>query len=107
MSRQQDILIQDFIYVLSGVEGNYIKFKQKASILTGAENIFIVEPNLPQPTCDESLLLMINNCLLLPGYYDAIQKAIASYSSLECGLILHSICDTLHIIEKEYLMVVH
>lgn len=54
---QETFLIEDLLYAMSGIEGVYIRRRQKQSPLDGMLGPveFQVEPNLPNTTCDFSL----------------------------------------------------
>ena len=71
---QETFLIEDLLYAMSGIEGVFIKRKQVQHALDGTivRSEFHVEPHLAQPTCDFSLLYLVNKILPLCSNHDAI-----------------------------------
>jgi gamma-tubulin complex component 2 len=93
---------------MSGIEGVFIKRKQVQNALDGTivRTEFQVEPHLPQPTCDFSLLFLVNKILPLCTNHDALQEFINIHVHFEFGLVSHALCDAIRALLKEYLLLV-
>eukprot|EP00826_Nyctotherus_ovalis_P045697 TRINITY_DN5083_c0_g2_i7.p1 TRINITY_DN5083_c0_g2~~TRINITY_DN5083_c0_g2_i7.p1 ORF type:complete len:820 (+),score=264.02 TRINITY_DN5083_c0_g2_i7:423-2882(+) len=94
---QEQYILQDLLYVMVGIEGTYIKRKD-------GDSGFAVESKLESPTCDSSLLYLTTKMLPLGTYYDRIQEYIRKRTHYEYGYICHSVCGSLQVIIKEYLL---
>lgn len=69
-------------------------------------NEFQVEPNLSQPSCDFSLLFLVNKMLPLCNNHDLVQEFINIHSQFEFGLVSHALCGAIKVLLKEYLLLV-
>lgn len=67
---------------------------------------FQVEPYLEQPTCDFSLMFLVNKMLPLCNNHDIIQEFVNIHSQFEFGLVSHALCGSIRILLKEYLLLV-
>lgn len=67
---------------------------------------FQVEPHLPQPSCDFSLLYLVNKILPLCSNHDSVQDFINIHVHFEFGLVSHALCDAIRALLKEYLLLV-
>ena len=95
---QEQYLLQDLLYIMIGIDGTYIKRKDPS------DSLFGVEPKLENPTCDSSLLYLTTKMLPIGSYYDKIQDYIRKRTHYEYGYICHSVCGSLQVIIKEYLL---
>ena len=73
---------------------------------TKAVSEFEVEPYLPQPSCDFSLLFLVKKMLPLCNNHEQIQAFVNSHSQFECGLVSHALCGAIRALLKEYLLLV-
>jgi gamma-tubulin complex component 2 len=65
-----------------------------------------VEPYLERPTCDFSLMFLVNKMLPLCNNHDLIQEFVNVHSQFEFGLVSHALCGSIRILLKEYLLLV-
>jgi len=98
---QEQYLLQDLLYVLIGVDGNYIRRKDPA---VSVDTVFEVEPKLDHPTCDSSLLYLTTKIVQLGSCYEKMQDFIRKRIHFEYGFVCHSICGSLQMVIKEYLL---
>ena len=103
---QETFLIEDLLYAMSSIEGQYIKRKQVQSIDGTFKSEFSIEPYLPQSTADFSLQFLVNKMLPLCNNHDTIQEFVNIHSQFEFGLVSHALCDAIRILLKEYLLLV-
>lgn len=95
ISAQEKLLMEDLLYALISIEGNYIKRRQN-------DLLYAVEPYLDSPSCDESLLYMVNKILPLCEQHDKICVFVNLHSYYECGLVSHALCEAISSLLKEY-----
>ncbi|OMJ86157.1 hypothetical protein SteCoe_12356 [Stentor coeruleus] len=95
LAAQEKLLMEDLLYTLLSIEGNYIKRKQ-------TDLSYAVEPYLEAPTCDESLLYVVNNVLPLCEQHDKICVFVNLHSYYEGGLVSHALCEAISTLLKEY-----
>lgn len=95
IAAQEKLLMEDLLYALLSIEGNYIKRRQK-------DLLYAVEPYLEAPTCDESLLYMVNKMLPLCEKHDRICVFVNLHSYYECGLVSHALCEAITSLLREY-----
>ena len=88
-------LMEDLLYTLVSIEGNYIKRRQK-------DLLYSVEPYLEAPSCDESLLYMVNKMLPLCEKHDRICVFVNLHSYYESGLVSHALCEAITSLLREY-----
>lgn len=65
-----------------------------------------MEPYLEQPTCDFSLMFLVNKMLPLCNNHDIVQQFVNVHSSFDHGLVSHALCGAIRILLKEYLLLV-
>ncbi|KAE9402631.1 hypothetical protein BT96DRAFT_956235 [Gymnopus androsaceus JB14] len=97
---QEAIILEDLLYVLMGIEGDYIRFHPDYSPdeddpIQGVR--FIVEPSL-----DSSVRDLVERILPLGTYYTAISAFIEHRSHLDYGLVNHALCAAIRDMLKDY-----
>jgi gamma-tubulin complex component 2 len=98
---QEALILEDLLYVLTGIEGQYIHYaahytpEDAASRLRGAS--FVVDAAL-----DPSLRGLVERILPLATYYTSIFAFIETESSLEFGTVMHALCAGIRDVLKEY-----
>jgi len=117
LDNQEKNLLEDLLLNLIGLEGNYIKRSTKKTIMENSKDTntmfknftlkFEIEPYLDGPTCDPSLLYMINKILPLSTYYDKICQFLNLNNNLETGLISKSFCEGIRKILREYVLFIN
>jgi len=127
LENQEKCLIEDLLLNMIGLEGNYIKRSNKKSSYekdnlnnspVGSDNTnsniyknfqlrFEIEPYLENPTCDPSLLFMVEKILPLSNYYDTITSFINLHSHIETGLVAKAFCEGLRKVIREYILFVN
>lgn len=97
---QEQLLLEDLLYALVGVEGRYIRLVQQEG---GEERVnFVASPYIT----DLSLVETLERILPLCGCYFAIQTYIQVHSRYEYGLVTHAFSACLRTILKEYLVLI-
>ncbi|KAF8908113.1 gamma-tubulin complex, DGRIP84/SPC97 component [Gymnopilus junonius] len=97
---QEALMLEDLLFVLSGIEGTYITYHPDYSPedddpLQGIR--FIVAPSL-----DSSLNDLVERILPLGMYYTAIFAFIEQRSHLEFGLVNHALCAAIREMLRDY-----
>lgn len=98
---QEALILEDLLYVLTGIEGQYIHYhttytpEDAASRLRGAT--FVVDAAL-----DPSLRGLVEKVLPLATYYTSIFAFVETESSLEFGTVMHALCAGIRDVLKEY-----
>lgn len=88
---QDALIVEDLLYVLVGIEGNYVHFAPDyrpddlGSRLNGAQ--FVIDSEL-----DASLRALVERVLPLASYYTSIYALVESDSGLEYGTVMHALC---------------
>ena len=91
---------------MTSIEGTYIR-RNLVQLSTGDyRKEFQVEPYLERPTCDFSLMFLVNKMLPLCNNHDVIQEFVNIHSQFEFGLVSHALCGSIRILLKEYLLLV-
>lgn len=101
ITSQEQLLLEDILFALHSIEGTYIKRKQEDSEDLKTFN-FAVEPYLERPSCDESLLYLINKVLPLCSYHDQVSIFLNVHSNYVFGLVSHALCEAISSLLKEY-----
>ncbi|KAK4057423.1 gamma tubulin complex Spc97/GCP2 subunit Alp4 [Microbotryomycetes sp. JL221] len=102
---QEALMVEDLLFVLMGIEGQYIEFDSAYSPeddyerLQGAQ--FEVNSQL-----DPWLLKVVERFLPLATHYTAVQAFVEQYSVLEYGVINHALCAAIREMLKEYLILI-
>ncbi|KAF9259258.1 hypothetical protein L218DRAFT_933944 [Marasmius fiardii PR-910] len=96
---QEAMILEDLLYVLMGIEGNYITFHSNHSSeddpLRGVR--FVVSQHLDSSLCD-----LVERVLPLGTYYTAISSFIEQRSHLDFGLVNHALCASIRDMLKDY-----
>ncbi|KAG7095179.1 hypothetical protein E1B28_005958 [Marasmius oreades] len=96
---QEAMVLEDLLYVLMGIEGNYITFHPNYSLetdpLRGVR--FVVSQHLDPSLCD-----LVERVLPLGTYYTAISSFIEQRSHLDFGLVNHALCASIRGMLKDY-----
>lgn len=98
---QEALILEDLLYVLVGIEGQYIHYASQyspedaASRLKGAR--FVVDSLL-----DPSLRSLVERILPLANSFTAIFAFVEAESSLEFGTVMHALCAGIRDVLKEY-----
>ncbi|WFD00149.1 gamma tubulin complex Spc97/GCP2 subunit Alp4 [Malassezia yamatoensis] len=88
---QDGLLVEDLLYALVGIEGNYIHFESSykphdlGHRLNGV--LFTTDPDL-----DPSLRQLVERILPLASYYSSITTFVEQESGLEYGTVMHALC---------------
>mmetsp|Transcript_9370 Transcript_9370/g.14250 ORF Transcript_9370/g.14250 Transcript_9370/m.14250 type:complete len:94 (+) Transcript_9370:715-996(+) len=90
---------------MTSIEGTYIR-RTLVQLPDSQEyrREFKVEPYLEQPTCDLSLMFLVNKLLPLCNNHDLIQQFINVHQQFEFGLVSHALCGAIKVLLKEYLL---
>ncbi|KAL0579580.1 gamma tubulin complex Spc97/GCP2 subunit Alp4 [Marasmius crinis-equi] len=113
---QEAMILEDLLYVLMGIEGNYITFHPNYSSeedpLRGVRftvsqslgmsillTMFIYLLTFPP---DSSLRDLVERVLPLGTYYTAISSFIEQRSHLDFGLVNHALCASIRDMLKDY-----
>jgi gamma-tubulin complex component 2 len=97
---QEALILEDLLYILMGIEGNYITFHpdyspEEEDPLQGVR--FVIAPTL-----DSSLRDLVERVLPLGTYYTAISSFIEQRSHLDFGLVNHALCASIRDMLKDY-----
>ncbi|KAF9561696.1 hypothetical protein CPC08DRAFT_749834 [Agrocybe pediades] len=97
---QEALILEDLLFVLSGIEGTYITYSPDYSPedddpLRGIK--FVVAPSL-----DSSLSDLVERVLPLGTYYTAIFAFIEQRSHLDFGLVNHALCAAIREMLRDY-----
>ncbi|KAJ3984346.1 Spc98 family-domain-containing protein [Lentinula detonsa] len=97
---QEAMILEDLLYVLMGIEGEYIRFHQDYSPdeddpIQGVR--FVVDLSL-----DPSVRNLVERLLPLGTYYTGITAFIEHRSHLDYGLVNHALCAAIRDMLKDY-----
>ncbi|WFD34835.1 gamma tubulin complex Spc97/GCP2 subunit Alp4 [Malassezia cuniculi] len=93
---QDALIVEDLLYVLVGIEGNYIQFAPDyhpddlGERLNGAQ--YVIDAEL-----DTSLRALVERVLPLASYYTSIYALVESDSGLEYGTVMHALCAAIRV----------
>ncbi|PKI83815.1 gamma tubulin complex Spc97/GCP2 subunit Alp4 [Malassezia vespertilionis] len=88
---QDVLLVEDLLFVLIGIEGNYVQFSPQykpddlGHRLNGAQ--FVIDAEL-----NGSLREMVERILPLASYYTSIHAFVERDAGLEYGTVMHALC---------------
>jgi gamma-tubulin complex component 2 len=102
---QEQLLLQDLLYVMMGIDGTYIRRKE-ASLSAGGDTAFDIEPRLEHPTCDSSLLYLTTKLVQLGSCYEKMRDFLRKRQHFEYGYVCHAMCGAVDSILKEYMLLV-
>ncbi|KAK7438063.1 gamma tubulin complex Spc97/GCP2 subunit Alp4 [Stygiomarasmius scandens] len=97
---QESLILEDLLYILIGIQGNYITYHPDYSPddedpLQGIR--FVVSPSL-----DSSLRDLVERILPLGTYYTAISSFVEQRSHLDFGLVNHALCASIRDMLRDY-----
>ncbi|KAL7747995.1 gamma tubulin complex Spc97/GCP2 subunit Alp4 [Sorochytrium milnesiophthora] len=115
-SEQESVLIEDLLYVLMGVEGTYISYRDgpfpltelsrdnyqyidMASVADG--KVFAISQAI-----DASLADLLLRIVPLAAYANIVHTFCDTYSRFDAGLVAHALCGALRGLLKEYFILV-
>jgi len=88
---QEALMLEDLLFVLIGIEGQYIRFSETYDPEDPAERLkgpkFSIDEDL-----DPSLKDVVENILPLATHYCSIYAFVEMDSSLEFGTVTHALC---------------
>ncbi|KAM0786854.1 hypothetical protein ACM66B_002280 [Microbotryomycetes sp. NB124-2] len=102
---QEALIVEDLLFVLMGIEGQYIEYDESYSPEDDFERLqgshFVLTSQL-----DPWLATVVERFLPLATHYTAVQAFVEQYSVLEYGVINHALCAAIREMLKEYLVLV-
>ena len=105
MVEQEEVLLDDLLFVFMGFEGQYISFvdtyspTEEKDRLTGPK--YRIMPGL-----DPSLRDLIESMLLMASHYSALEAFVEIQSREEYGSVNHALCAAIRQLLKDYLILV-
>ncbi|KAI8642320.1 Spc98 family-domain-containing protein [Parasitella parasitica] len=116
---QEYAVIEDLLYVLIGIDGQYIKCNYPRALLDDEDIMEDVGPQYLQqkqdentwnlitytidPTLDPSLNHLAEKILPLATYYMSTNAFIDQFSRFEYGTVNHALCAGMRVFVKEYM----
>nr|XP_060613888.1 gamma-tubulin complex component 2 [Anolis sagrei ordinatus] len=98
LAAQESALVEDLLYVLIGVDGQYIA----AQPLVGQEGrTFLVDPNL-----DMSVKELVGRILPVAASYSGVTRFVEEKASFEYGQVNHALAAAMRTLVKEYMILV-
>lgn len=97
---QEQLLLNDFLYPMIGIEGRWIRKK------CGADKIGTFEFKLSCEIKDQTLKMMIERMLPICSYYSYVQHYADVHNRYEYGVVNHAFCNAIQKILKDYLLLV-
>ncbi|XP_067876739.1 gamma-tubulin complex component 2 [Heterodontus francisci] len=98
LAAQEQMIVEDLLYVLIGVDGKYIT----AQPLMGRQSrSFAVDPTL-----DMSVKELVNRILPIAASYSSVTRFIDDKSSFEHGQVNHALAAAMRTLVKEYMILV-
>ncbi|CAD8057088.1 unnamed protein product [Paramecium sonneborni] len=97
---QSIYLIEDLLYAMMSIEGQYIKKKN------GSFD-YLIEGHLEQSTCDLSLQQMVSKILPMCSQHDYIENYIQQKIKFENGYISQAFCSAVKELMQKYLLMVN
>jgi len=98
---QEQLLLEDVLYALIGVQGKYIRMQQEDS-----EEEDAVTLTLDSRIKDTSLVSQVSRLLPCCSAYYGVQNYLHVHSRWEYGVVCHALSACIRSIIKEYLVVV-
>lgn len=99
LAYQQQLILEDLLCILEGVEGKYILAKRLADKFATKE--FTIDPSL-----DPSLTELVLRVLPVCSSYSAIVRFIEEKSAYEYGLVNHALAAAMWSLIKDYTLLV-
>ncbi|XP_078284741.1 gamma-tubulin complex component 2 [Rhinoraja longicauda] len=98
LATQEQMIVEDLLYVLIGVDGRYIT----AQPLMGKHSrTFAVDPTL-----DMSVKELVHRILPIAASYSSVTRFIEDKSSFEHGQVNHALAAAMRTLVKEYMILV-
>jgi len=105
LEEQEIAVIEDMLYVLMGLEGQYIRYAE--SYKATEEKSRLVGPQFKLVSgLDPSLKDLVAAMLKTATYYVALETFIEVQSKEECGMVNHALCAAMRDFLKDYLILV-
>ncbi|ETN46752.1 uncharacterized protein HMPREF1541_00941 [Cyphellophora europaea CBS 101466] len=102
---QEEILVDDLLYVFMGYEGQYIRFDDDYDPYD--EKHRLMGPAFrPQPGLDPSLRDLATSMLTMATHYCAMEAFVEAQSREEYGSVNHALCASIRKLLKDYLILV-
>ncbi|XP_018606329.1 gamma-tubulin complex component 2 [Scleropages formosus] len=98
LAAQEQVLVEDLLYVLVGVDGRDIVAQP---VLGRQSRSFVVDPTL-----DMSVKELVNRILPVAASYSTITRFTEEKSSFEYGQVNHALTAAMRTLMKEYLILV-
>ncbi|XP_067118956.1 gamma-tubulin complex component 2-like [Centruroides vittatus] len=99
ISSQEDRLIEDLLYCLGGIEGNYIN-PQPINQENGIRNFTIDE------TADPSIRELVKRILPVCSQYSTVMSFIEEKSNFHFGLVNHALAAAMRYLLKDYFILI-
>uniref|UniRef100_T1JH36 Gamma-tubulin complex component 2 n=1 Tax=Strigamia maritima TaxID=126957 RepID=T1JH36_STRMM len=99
LATQEHILLEELLYCLSGIEGDYIHAQPMADKMNGYS--FSLDESI-----DSSLKEMVRRVLPICANYSAVIRFIEKRSSFEYGMVNHALTAAMRTLMKDYLLLV-
>ncbi|RKP17697.1 hypothetical protein ROZALSC1DRAFT_16048 [Rozella allomycis CSF55] len=93
---QEYLIMEDLLYVLIGIEGNYVKFKRE-----GEGIVFEVDNGL-----DGTLFQMVERMLCMCEWYLFLKRFCDEHAKFEYGFVQHAFCHCVREILQDYLTLI-
>ncbi|KAJ1514233.1 hypothetical protein HMI55_004847, partial [Coelomomyces lativittatus] len=111
---QEAVVIEDLLYILMGIEGNYISFKSEPFPLSNLEgenslelsHLVSVDIYSINPAFDASLIDLIKRVLPIATCYNVIDAFCFTYSGFKYGFVNHALCSAMKTLLKEYMLLI-
>lgn len=99
VASQQRVVIEDLLFVMAGVDGQYIRAAPIEDETSARE--FIVDLTL-----DVSIKILVNRILPICSHFSTVTRFLDSHSHFSHGMINQALCAAMQSLLKEYLVIV-
>eukprot|EP00118_Oscarella_pearsei_P007621 m.37909 g.37909 ORF g.37909 m.37909 type:complete len:927 (+) comp32477_c0_seq6:89-2869(+) len=96
---QEFLLIDDLLYVMTGIEGKYI-------LVQPVKRKFSTRKFVTDQSLDSSLSVLVKRMLPLCTQHSFLCRFIEEYSQFEHGVVAHALCSAMQSVLKEYYILV-
>ncbi|EGF84256.1 hypothetical protein BATDEDRAFT_84982 [Batrachochytrium dendrobatidis JAM81] len=97
---QETLIIEDLLYVLMGINGEYIHQIESSNACREVPKFFVDERLEP------SIMDMVTKILPLAGYYILLDECVEKYTSFEYGRIYHALFAAIRSLLEDYLVLI-
>jgi len=105
MVEQEEVFLDDLLYVFMGFEGQYIGFLDGYN--PAEEKDRLLGPSYRvSPGLDPSIRDLIESMLLMASHYSALEAFVEVQSRQEYGSVNHALCAAIRRLLKDYLILV-